>query len=61
MAEMVKEKARNVHRAKAQIIGFRRPLLLAKVVKVEAAQRQFPLNRLVTQMRELDRQHKRAG
>ena len=44
-----------------KIIGFRLPLPIATAIKVEAARRQLPLNRLLIEMWQLYRESARVG
>lgn len=58
---MTEAKTKKPHnKSNAQIIGFRLPEFLAKAVKVEAARRQLPLNKLFVEIWDLYREYKRA-
>ncbi len=61
MQDKTEHLLRSKSHAETQIIGFRLPVPLAKAIKVEAAQRQVPLNSLLAEMWELYRETKRAS
>jgi hypothetical protein len=56
-----KKPSRRTETGDSQIIGFRMPKAIAQAIKVEAARRQVPLNRLLAEMWKLYRENKRAG
>lgn len=45
----------------SQVVGFRIPHALASDIKIEAAKRHIPLNKLLAEMWQLYREAKRAG
>lgn len=61
MQDKTKRPPRSRPHTESQIIGFRLPVPVATAIKVEAAQRQVPLNSLLVEMWELYQRTKRAG